>query len=508
MVSDTHGIAAHKSTYYPHIDGIRALAVLPVVFYHILARLCPGGFAGVDVFFVISGYLIVGGILRDLENGRFTLSSFYYRRIRRIMPAYCVMIAIVFGIGSIVYYSWPLRDLGEASLMGSLFSANLYFWKISGDYFSSGVQTNPLLHLWSLSVEEQFYMVIPLLCMVVWGRHKKIMVPVMVCLTLVSLIGAILAVRSGGQNNAFYLLHLRGWELLVGALLSMMRPIAQHGHNPGESRLHTMWCLSGLLLVVMPYILLSSKIPFPGMTAIPSVIGTAILIRYGQTGLNNKILSWRPLVGVGKISYSLYLWHWPVIVFWKYVTYSQLLIWDYAGMLAVSLGLAYLSWRYVETPVRISPIWTKPRTFSFATVTILSLVVLATSCVVSKGWPTILHAKANTNVTFLNMHKPGRIEFFICRPGQADWLKLKAFTERKKNMAAWNFSSGFDFGVYRLGKTTAPDILLMGDSHSAVLRYGLDKALRSSDRSGYAISTLGKGIFDLKTQIARKSSPS
>lgn len=428
MVGNTHVETSQKGTYFPHIDGIRALAVLPVVFFHILARLCPGGFAGVDVFFVISGYLIVGGILRDLDNGRFTLSGFYYRRIRRIMPAYFVMIAIVFCAGSIIYYSWPLRDLGEASLMGSLFSANLYFWKISGDYFSSGVQTNPLLHLWSLSVEEQFYMVIPLLCMVVWGIRKQLVAPVMASLAVISLIGAILAVRSGSQNNAFYLLHLRGWELLIGALLTMMRPLSQDTPRVGDSRKHNLWCLSGLLLVALPYAMLSSTAPFPGITAIPSVIGTAILIRYGQTGFVHKLLSWGPVVGVGKISYSLYLWHWPVTVFWKYITYDQLYVWDYAGMLAVSLGLAYLSWRYVETPVRVSPIWTKPRTFTYATVSIISLVVMGTACVVNKGWPTILHTRANANVAFLHMQKPGRLESFLCRPGHADWLKIKAFT--------------------------------------------------------------------------------
>ena len=116
MVENNRADAPQKGTYLPHIDGLRALAILPVVFYHVMAKLCPGGFAGVDVFFVISGYLIVGGVLRDLGNSRFTLSGFYYRRIRRIIPAYTVMIALVFYVGSIVYYSWPLRDLGEASL--------------------------------------------------------------------------------------------------------------------------------------------------------------------------------------------------------------------------------------------------------------------------------------------------------------------------------------------------------------------------------------------------------
>ena len=504
MVGNNRTEAPQKGTYFSHIDGLRAFAILPVVFYHVMAKLCPGGFAGVDVFFVISGYLIVGGVLRDLDNMRFTLSGFYYRRIRRIIPAYTVMIAIVFCVGSIIYYSWPLRDLGEASLMGSLFSANLYYWRISGDYFASDIQSNPLLHIWSLSVEEQFYMVIPLLCMAVWRIRRQLVTPVIAVLAVVSLIGAITAVKSGNQNTAFYLLHLRGWELLVGALLNTIRPASQQVVKTGEGKMHILLCLSGILLIVMPYALMSSATPFPGISVIPSVLGTAILIRYSNTGLTSKLLSWNPLVYIGKISYSLYLWHWPVIVFWKYITYNQLFFWDYIGMFIVSLLLAYLSWRYVETPVRVSTFWTKPRVFSTAAAVISLLVVVSTSCVVSKGWPTILHTKANASVTFLNMHEPGRIESFICRPGRFSWLKIKAFSERKNEVAAWNFSGGFNFGEYNLGNTSEPDILLLGDSHSAVLRYGLDKVMSASGHSGYAISILGMGLFDLNDPDCRK----
>jgi peptidoglycan/LPS O-acetylase OafA/YrhL len=421
--------------YYPHIDGIRALAVLPVVLFHVLARLCPGGFAGVDVFFVISGYLITGGILRDLEKDQFTIHNFYHRRIRRIMPAYFMLIAGVFATGCALYYSLPLIHLGDASVMGTLFSANIYFWKLGGDYFAPDIHTNPLLHLWSLSVEEQFYLFIPLLCALVWKFRHRWVAPTLATLAVLSLAGAVYAVATGKQGNAFYLLHFRAWELLAGSLLAMLPAVKTQGEAPTEgcttetlsrkdaSRKRRIgrklipsfrWrfaplATTGLLMVLIPYAVLSSKTPFPGAAALSSVVGTALLIRYGQSGWINALLSWRPCVAIGKISYSLYLWHWPVTVFWKYAVYDQLYFYDYIGMFLLSLLLAYLSWRFVEVPVRTSPAWTMRRSFAFAGAGIVLLVSIGTLCVFQKGWPTILHRQANS----LTNERPRFVESLI-----------------------------------------------------------------------------------------------
>jgi len=415
--------------YYPHIDGIRALAVLPVVLFHVLAYLCPGGFAGVDVFFVISGYLITGGILRDLDKDRFTIRNFYYRRIRRIMPAYFALIACVFAAGCAIYYSLPLIHLGDATVMGTLFSANLYFWALGGDYFAPDVHTNPLLHLWSLSVEEQFYLCIPLLCAILWKFRRQLVAPTLATIAVLSFAGAVYAVATGKQGNAFYLLQFRAWELLAGSLLSMLPSLKAQVETPTEvaprymrigNRRHlSFWsrlanpspllAAAGLLMVLIPYAVLSSKTPFPGATALSSVTGAALLIRYGQTGWIKALLSWRPFVAIGKISYSLYLWHWPVTVFWKYAVYNQLYVYDYIGMFLFSLLLAYLSWRFVELPVRTSPAWTLRRSFTFAGAGIVLLVSIGTICVFQKGWPTVLHPLANS----LTNERPQFVESLI-----------------------------------------------------------------------------------------------
>ena len=514
MTNTNYSSSVIHGAYYPHIDGIRALAVLPVVLFHVLATLCPGGFAGVDVFFVISGYLITGGILRDLEKDRFTIRNFYHRRIRRIMPAYFALIAGVFATGCAIYYSTPLIHLGDASVMGTLFSANLYFWKMGGDYFAPNVHTNPLLHLWSLSVEEQFYLFIPLLCAIVWKIRLRAVMPVFAILATLSLAGAIYAVMTGKQNSAFYLLHFRAWELLAGSLLAMLpadrfivsrfqgfTSFHRSDHVPCNTEtlkpcnpetvfhdetlkpwnpetLKPILATLGLLMVLVPYAALSSKTPFPGAAALSSVLGTALLIRYGSTGWVSKLLAWRPFVATGKISYSLYLWHWPVTVFWKYAVYDQLYWFDYVGMVLLSFLLGYLSWKFVELPVRTSQAWTMKRSFAFAASGIVLLVGLGVACVFSRGWPAVLHAKANSFVD--NSQKAQFVESWLRNKGQLFSIKLQLNIEWYPYRPLW-------FGetqVSHLGKSNRTDIFVFGDSHAGMLLYGINDALLKNGYGG------------------------
>lgn len=494
--ADTYASKIIHGAYFPHIDGLRALAVLPVLLYHVFTALCPGGFAGVDVFFVISGYLITGGIHRDLQRDRFSIRNFYHRRIRRILPAYFVVIASVFLVGCAVYYSCPLRDLGDASVLGSLFSANIYHYVTGNDYFSPQVKDSPLLHLWSLSVEEQFYLVIPLLCALVWRWRRRWLAPTLFTLAVLSLAGAVYAIQAGSANKAFYFLQFRAWELLAGSLLALLPPLAV---TEGQ-RIHwrVRWAaLAGLALVLLPYALLSATVPFPGATALPSVLGAVLLIRYGHAGWTHALLASRPLVGVGKISYSLYLWHWPVTVFWRYLTYEQLTLWDYSGMIALSLVLAYLSWRFVEMPVRVSPFWTMRPTFAFAGAGIAVLVVAGAAAVFSRGWPAVLHPAANRLVVAVNQSRPGFLERevlprvsrltrrLIGQPLQSSLLT---------RYEAWDFAFGGD-GTYRLGNRKTDDLLLVGDSHAGVLNYGLDAALSLHNLGGLSICQSDTPIY-------------
>lgn len=508
MRSTDYSSQVIRGTYYPHVDGVRALAVLPVLLFHVLSPLCPGGFAGVDVFFVISGYLIAGGIWRDLEEQRFTIRRFYHRRIRRILPAYFGMIAAVFAAGIGLYYALPLIGLSDAVCMGTLFSSNLFFHALQSDYFAVEAKTNPLLHLWSLSVEEQFYLIIPLLCSLLWKLRRRWLLPSLIVLAAGSLVGAVLAVQHGRGAGAFYLLHYRAWELLAGVIVSLLPAAAGASPETDKAAAHRGDALAGagLALVLAPYALLSENRPFPGLTAIPSVVGTLLLIRYGHAGWVGRLLAWTPLVSIGKISYSLYLWHWPVVVFWHYATYEQLHTLDYLGMLAASLALGQLSCRCIEWPVRRSAAWTQARSFRFAAVSAGLMIGISLACSFSLGWPDTLHAEANR---LANAHE------FHSRLARVADLVRGRFLHSPMASGVLPATAGAhgEFhrlqGDFRIGAAgPAPEVLLIGDSHAAVLGYGLHVVLSEQQRAGLIMYRTASGeipdMFDLESPQGRQ----
>jgi hypothetical protein len=239
-----------------------------------------------------------------------------------------------------------------------------------------------------------------------------------------------------------------------------------------------------LLIILISYAVMSSKTPFPGAAALAPVIGTALLIRYGQSGWVSRLLSYRPVVQTGKISYSLYLWHWPVIVFWKYALFDQLCGYDYVGMFLLALLLGYLSWRFIEIPVRTSPAWTMRRSFIFAATGIAFLVSLGTACVYCRGWPTILHPRANE---FVGM--PPRGYPFV----QATILRII-------NRFVPPSAAEGGPGTFTIGDSGEPEIFLLGDSHALALRYGLDSLLRESHRAGYYINCNASDMFDMRSK--------
>ncbi|MFQ7535824.1 MAG: acyltransferase family protein, partial [Akkermansia muciniphila] len=290
------GDAIH-GTYFPHIDGLRTFAVLAVVLYHLQEGICPGGYTGVDIFFVISGYLIGGGLIRGLKEGTFSLTSFYLRRIRRIMPAYFCLIAVVLAFGCVVLDCDDLRTLGRTVRSSALFITNIYFSRTTGDYFSPAAEENPLLNLWSLSVEEQFYLMIPLTLWLLWKFREKAVKPVLWGALGLSFFAAVCHMGHLEHNKAFYLLYCRAWELLAGCLLALA-PAA--GQNRGAGWLRA----AGWAGILLPFACYTPSTPFPGYTAIPSVAGAALLIRYGNHGRSGRILRHPLSTGIGKISYS------------------------------------------------------------------------------------------------------------------------------------------------------------------------------------------------------------
>src|SRR5262245_40012984 len=291
--------------YRPDVDGLRAVAVLAVLAYHAFPSLAPGGFAGVDVFFVISGYLITGIILDDLERGRFTYRNFYWRRIRRIFPALILVLVACLALGWLVLLPDEYAQLGKHVAAGAGVVSNIALWREAG-YFDSAAELKPLLHLWSLGVEEQYYLAWPLL-LLLFRRHMGWMI---VALGAASFALNIWMVGTH-PTAAFYLPFTRFWELLAGSYLAF----AVRKENPSPY-----FSMVGAGLIVLGFILLEPQKAFPGWWALLPVLGAALLIRAGPQGwVNRRVLAHPAMVFVGLISYPLYLWHWPLLTYARIV---------------------------------------------------------------------------------------------------------------------------------------------------------------------------------------------
>jgi len=337
--------------YRPDIDGLRGLAVAAVLFFHAKVPLFDGGFVGVDVFFVVSGYLITSIIVSDLRAQTFSIARFYERRIRRIFPALFAVIAFTTIVTIVIYLPSDLEGYGRSVLASALFVSNFYFWRESG-YFAAAAGTKPLLHTWSLAVEEQFYIVYPAFLLLI---HRLLGDRWLYCLVFVLVLSFLTNIWAVGNAPvaAFYLGPARAWELLIGALLAMCPgPTTQHRLSSEIA------ALAGAGMLVWSVVALSEKSTFPGYNALVPCIGTGLIIHAGTNGTSaiNRILSIRPLVLLGLISYSLYLWHWPLLVFVHYWNIHELSLAQSATVLLIALIISACSWRYVERPFRFGPL--------------------------------------------------------------------------------------------------------------------------------------------------------
>ena len=333
--------------YRPDIDGLRALAIMPVVMFHAGFSCVPGGYIGVDVFFVISGYVIALSLLEDLQNGSYSLYRFYAKRIRRIFPALFVTIAATSILSWCILLPSHLHKYFESVIAAVLFVSNIFFWKTSG-YFASGAMTQPLLHTWSLSVEEQFYLFIPSMMALIW-RHLPGKWPQAILPAIILSLGASIYATNTAPTANFFVLPTRAWELLIGVFLGTISLPEIRNRSFREAI-----GLISLLLITCPVFMYDDSTPFPGINALSPCLGTAMLIYLGRGSptYTSTLLMARPLVFVGLISYSLYLVHWPIAAFYYYMTASQPTPLISAAIVSASIVLAYFSWRYVETPTR------------------------------------------------------------------------------------------------------------------------------------------------------------
>jgi peptidoglycan/LPS O-acetylase OafA/YrhL len=379
---------SHQLDYRADIDGLRAVAVLSVVGFHAFPSRIGGGFAGVDIFFVISGYLISGIIFRALQSNRFSYRGFYSRRIRRIFPALITVLSASLAAGALLLFPSEYQELGRQTAAGAGFVANLLFWSESG-YFDAAAQLKPLLHLWSLGIEEQFYIFWPLLLAFSYPRTAKL--PwLMAALGLLSFVLNVVTVRSDPVAD-FYSPLSRFWELLLGASFAHAT-VFRNTATPGVAAAPagTSWIARprvvtealawlGAMLVAGSLLLLDESQPFPGWLALPPALGTLCIIANPRSSLNRRVLAWRPLVFVGLISYPLYLWHWVLLTIVQHSRFWQAGGFGRVPLVALSFLLAWLTYELIEKPVRFGRLATR----GTAVLAVLCAVVGMSGAVIS-----------------------------------------------------------------------------------------------------------------------------
>ena len=376
-------VVSNPPAYRPDVDGLRAVAVLGVIFYHLGFAGFGGGFVGVDVFFVVSGFLITRLIRSQISTGTFTFGNFYVRRVRRLFPALMFTWIGCLVAGAALFSTQYFQRFGGALSASILSISNFYFWRESG-YFDTDAVFKPLLHTWSLSVEEQFYLVWPAtLSFLLFKTPKWFPLVFLVVAGTASLFFTEVWLNSD-PSGAFYLAPFRVIEFAIGAVL-----VWAVDHQPESKLVLEPLVLAGLALILYPILAFDESTRFPGLNALIPCIGTALIIYAGTARYTGKILNNRILVGIGLISYSLYLIHWPIIVFYSYHKSLKLDDLEKAAILVLSLAAATLMFRYVEMPFRHDRHKVRSsRAFGFASfVSALLLSLVAASVWAGSGWP-------------------------------------------------------------------------------------------------------------------------
>jgi len=445
-----------KHFYREDIDGLRAIAVLAVVFYHAGLKYFSGGYVGVDVFFVISGFLITGIIAREIRENKFTLAGFYERRVRRIYPAVFALIAFVLAASAYLYGAQDFKNISRSAAANTIFLSNMLFWRESG-YFEAPSTLKPLLHTWSLSVEEQFYIFFPLLMVLIARFFKSRFSLFIFILTLGSFAASVYATYEY-TSAAFYFMPLRAWELFIGSLLALSGSQIRAG-----SGLRSLPSFIGLGSILASIFFFTEDTAFPGWAAVLPVLGSALVILGGMEGNTfvKKILGWQPLVFIGKISYSLYLWHWSLLVMGKYYLIREITTTDILLWLLVTFTISTLSWKYIETPFRNGAKLTRPQTFTFGAIVMSVTFTVSLIIYFNRGFPQRFPQTAFED------EGPERTRWASC------------ITEHRKEPPE-------DVKLCSIGADDGePEFLLWGDSHSRAIAPAVNKSALASNVTGY-----------------------
>jgi len=372
--------------YRPEIDGLRALAVVPVILFHAGVSGFDGGFVGVDVFFVISGFLITSLILADADGGRFTYTGFYVRRARRILPALLLVMVFTMVIAWMLMVPSHFRAYAKTLIAVVLFGSNI--WLARGPaYFDNSAETNPLLHTWSLAVEEQYYLLFPLLVGLALRMGRCALLVVLLAVLLVSLGLAEFGSRAWPTQN-FYWLSSRAWELMLGSVAAFGLRI-----SPAMTPRRPAWgsevlAFAGLVMILVAIVLYDRQTPFPGIRALLPTVGTLLVLVFATRDTwIGKVFALRPLVGVGLLSYSAYLWHQPLLAYARLGWGEDLGGTQIAALVVLTFALSLASWRFVERPFR-NPV-AIPRRLSIVIITAVAALVLVGALVIDRkgGFP-------------------------------------------------------------------------------------------------------------------------
>ena len=448
------GTSEHTLARRRDIDGLRALAVLPIFIFHINESWMPGGFIGVDVFFVISGFLIGGIVYRGAAAGTFSIIDFYERRFRRILPPLFAMIVGVMALGWIVLLPVPFVNFAKSSIAATLSVSNLFFERDSENYFALGSAVKPLLHTWSLGVEEQFYLFFPLGLLALVKVAPRWTREIVLFATAASLIGSEHYLYHSADKT-FYFLPTRAWELLLGFLIVLYPP-----RICSRPLYREFMAATGLALIIWALIFYRPGTPFPGMNALLPCGGAALIIAagsYGETAVS-RVLSLSPFVFIGLISYSLYLWHWPIIVLLReampVVEFTPI---QGIAILLAGIAMGWMSWTFIEKPFRKG--FSRKAIFSAATASAATLVVLGMTLVQHDGYPSRFPPQVSQ---------------------MASYLKYSGHVGREYGTCF--YSGEYNYSYYQHDPClslshTQPNVALVGDSHAGHLLWGLRNSL-------------------------------
>ena len=438
--------------YRSEIDGLRALAVLPVIFFHAGFEFFSGGFVGVDVFLVISGYLITTIIISEMSENKFSILKFYERRARRILPALFFVMLVSLPFAWFWLTPKDLQDFGQSLIATSTFSSNILFWLESG-YFDTAAELKPLLHTWSLAVEEQYYILFPLFLLLTWRLGFKWILTILIIVFLISLGAAQLGAQTK-SNAAFYLLPTRGWELLIGVFLAFY--INKKNYLESHT-LNQVLSIFGFGMIVYSIITFDKSTPFPSFYTLIPVIGAGLLVLSAvPKTLMNKLLSFSPLVKIGLISYSAYLWHQPMFAFARHRSLGEVSDYLLIIIFSLSLVMAYISWRWIEIPFRDKNRISKRIVFNFAFIGIIFYSLVGFGLHKESGYPQRVNFEEDLTLSF---ERPSLGECFD--------VPFNHINEK--------------WGCYLGASKTNVDYILFGDSHSLSLKELVDDIGKIND---------------------------